>query len=91
MHFRPKPFFVSDSFGEPYLVVNRYPPHGRATLLRLLKEVLTRHAPSKLLLARPLTRAERALLAEAAGDRDADAAGRIVGAEQARLRRRHQT
>ena len=76
--------------GQPYLVVSFTlgPPDDIPPLHKLLKGLLQHHAPSDILLLRPLSRAETHLLDEASEDATVEAWARMVVRDKDRLRAR---
>ena len=76
--------------GQPYLVVSftLSPPDDIPPLHKLLKGLLQHHAPSDILILRPLSRAEAHLLQEATEDATVEAWARMVVKDKDRLRAR---
>ena len=76
--------------GQPYLVVGFTlgSPDDVPPLHKLLKGLLLHHAPSDILILRPLSRAEAHLLQEATEDATVEAWARMVVKDKDRLRAR---
>ncbi len=76
--------------GQPYLVVSFTlgPPDDIPPLPKLLKGLLRHHAPSDILVLRPLSRAEAHLLRETSDDAAVEAWAQVVVKEQDRFRAR---
>ena len=86
---RPLPPFVHVA-GRPYLVVNFTlgDPDDIPSQYKLLKGLLRHHAPSDILLLRPVSRGESHLLQEATEDATVEAWARMVVKDKDRLRAR---